>query len=61
MVDKVRWKDVCEDFKRRHPTLAKKLIYYKPYNYATIELWFSDQTKMLYNYDTKIATFISKN
>lgn len=59
MSKKIRWEDVCNDFKRRHPTLAKNIIHFEPHGYATILLIFSDRTKMLYDYDTKIAKIIS--
>ena len=53
ILGKVTWKDVLEDFKRRHPNLAKLVTDYRPYSFATIIIWFSDGKTMTYNYDTK--------
>ena len=55
---KVTWKDVLDDFKKRHPTLAKMITDYRPYEYATIIIWFSDGKTMTYNYDTKQGRWV---
>lgn len=57
--EKITWKKIYDDFKRRHPTLSKTVIDYRPYNYATILIYFTDGTRMTYNYDEKRAVFIN--
>lgn len=53
MSDKVTWKDVLDDFKKRHPTLAKMVADYRPHAYGTIMIWFKDGTTMTYDHTTK--------
>lgn len=54
--NKVTWKDVFEDYKKRHPRASKKCLGFDPYGFATILLLFPDRVRMTYNYDTKKVT-----
>ena len=55
---KITWKVIYEDFKQRYPNLKKEVTYWKPLEFATIELWLKDGDRMKYNYDMKKAEFI---
>lgn len=55
---KITWRMVYEEFKQRHPNLGKRASCFRPHSYATILIFLKDGTKMLYNYDNKMATFI---
>lgn len=57
--EKITWKKIYDDFKKRHPTLSKMVIDYRPYNYATILIFLTDGTRMTYNYDEKRAIFVA--
>ena len=50
---KITWDYIYQDFKRRHPNLGKSVYGFRPYNYATIPLFFPDRVHATYNYDTK--------
>ena len=55
---KITWRMIYEDFKRRYPNLKKEVTYWKPLEFATIELWLKDGDRMKYDYDMKKAEFI---
>lgn len=55
---KVTWRMIYEDFKQRYPNLKKEVTYWKPLEFATIELWLKDGDRMKYDYDMKKAEFI---
>ena len=46
---KITWDVIYDDFKKEYPKL-------KPYDYATILIFFLDRVRMTYNYDTKEVT-----
>ena len=54
---KITWEVIFDDFKQRHPNLAKRINRYNSYGYATIQIYLDDGMKLIYNYDTKRATF----
>ena len=58
MRKKITWRMVYTDFQRRYPDLRKAITYWRPYNYATILLYFKDGVKSTYNYDTKDLTTV---
>lgn len=58
---KLTWDDVYRDFRKRHPRLAKDVLGFEPYGFATILLMFPNRVRMTYNYDTKKATTINLN
>ena len=58
---KLTWNDVYKDFRKLHPTLAKKVLGFEPHSYATILLIFPDRERATYNYDTKRMERIPKN
>lgn len=57
---KVTWLYVYEDFKKNHPDMKKDAPDFRPYNYATILLYFVDGRRMTYNYDTKKLTLVDE-
>lgn len=61
MKKKVKWDDVRQDFKRAHPKLHKRVIYWRPHSFATILLHFDDGSKATYNYDTKQCNRLDKD
>lgn len=56
--NKVTWRTIYNDFRKRHPTLKKEVIYWCPYDFATILMHLENQNKATYNYDTKEVRFI---
>ena len=58
ILGKVTWRDVLDDFKKRHPTLAKLVTDYRPHSYGTIIILFTDGKTMTYDYDAKKGTWI---
>lgn len=58
MQNKITWKMIFEDFRRRHPRLSKDVIHWSPKDYLTIELRMKDKTKMSYDYHTHTAKFM---
>lgn len=57
MSNKITWDKIYKDFRRRHPNLSKDVINWRPYDYATILMQCKDGSKILYDYDTKKASF----
>lgn len=55
---KITWRMIYEDFKQRYPNLKKEVTYWKPLEFATIELWLKNGNRMKYDYDMKKAEFI---
>lgn len=49
--DKITWGRIIEDFKNRHPRLAKNISYWVPCGIATIEIHIRDGMVLEYNYD----------
>lgn len=55
MSDKVSWKTIVDDFKKRHPTLAKQVGWWCPHDYAEVCIQLKDGMSIIYNYDDKKA------
>lgn len=55
---KITWSDIFKDFKDRHPNLKTKAIDYRPSDYLTIMIIFSDGMKMEYDYFTHTGKFV---
>ena len=51
---KITWDDVYKDFRQHFPKRVKNVNGFKPHDYATILIFFSDGSRATYNYDTKI-------
>lgn len=60
MSKKITWEYIRSDFKKNHPRLHKRVIYWRPYDYATIVLYFADGEKATYDYDTKEVKYLVK-
>lgn len=58
-VDQITWNDIYNDFKISYPTLSKHVVSYEPYCYATIKVFIPNVGAMIYNYDSKKATFVN--
>lgn len=58
MNGKITWSEIYSDFRRRHPNLSKGVLDYRPHDYLTIKIIFRDGSEMVYDYDSKRATFI---
>lgn len=55
---KVTWKNVFDEFKQRHPNLAKMVVEYRPHSYGMIVILFEDGKSMVYDYDAKCGRWI---
>lgn len=55
---KITWAVIFQDFKSHFPNLKKQVTHWRPYDYATIELWFKDKSKATYDYDAKEVKFV---
>ena len=56
--EKVTWKDILNDFKEKHPRLGKRVIWWRPMDYATILIHLDDGMKITYNYDEHKAIIL---
>jgi hypothetical protein len=56
--EKISWKKILEDFKERHPKLAKEVCYWCPRDYATIQINLKNGMMLSYNYDEKRAVIL---
>ena len=57
--NKITFRMVLDDFKKRHPHLCKRIIYWCPHDYATILIYIDDGMKLIYNWDKKKAYILS--
>lgn len=57
---KITWKAIYDDFKRRHPNMSKRVVDWRPHNYATIKLYLDDGVLATYNYDEHCMYYISQ-
>lgn len=55
---KLTWKDVYKEFRSKFPNLRKKVMYWCPYGYETIELYLDDGSKATYHYSKNEFKFI---
>lgn len=53
MRKKITWRMIYTDFKKQFPKESKLVTYWRPYDYATIQLYFKKGNIRTYNYDTK--------
>lgn len=59
MKAKITWTVIFEDFVSRHPNLSKSVASWRSHDYATILIFLEDGLRVIYNYDTKRATFVA--
>lgn len=60
MGKKVTWDDIYKDFRSRHPNLKKTIMYWHPYDYAMIMLYFKDGRKGVYDFLEQRVQFVSE-
>lgn len=60
MATKLKWEDIYKDFRRRYPSTRDKILNWRPYGFATIEVKLKDGTVFHYNYDDARAVFVVK-
>lgn len=56
---KLTFRNVVKDFKSRHPTLAKQILKWQGWGYATVRIWLEGGMIVDYNYDDHAAVIIS--
>lgn len=56
---KVTWKDILDHFKEVYPNLSKGVMDYRPYDYMTIVVYFTDGSRMAYDDIKKRARTIA--
>lgn len=39
---KVTWEDLYKLFKTKFPRISKNAVFFRPYDYMTIKIWFDD-------------------
>lgn len=54
----VTWKDIFNNFKTVYPNLSKGVADYRPYDYMTIVVYFTDGSRMTYDDVKKRAKLI---
>lgn len=57
---KLTWENIYKDFRTTYPSIAKEVLGFEPHSFATILLFFRENKRMLYNYDTKELIALSK-
>ena len=60
MSKKITWHTIHKEFKKNFPKLYKRVTYWHPHDYATIELYLDDGMKAIYNFDLKKVTFLDE-
>lgn len=55
---KITWDKIFRDFKEHYPKRSVDVLGFRPYNYATILLFFPNGVRQTYDYDTKRLTQI---
>lgn len=61
MNKKLTWNMINHDFRSRHPDLRKGVTYWRPYDFATILLYFKDGRLATYNYDKHSLCFLEEH
>ena len=61
MNEKIPWKMILSDFKSRHPTLAKRVVYWCPHSFLTILIYIDGGEKMIYEYSKHKATILKSS
>ena len=56
--EKVTFTDIYKDFKARLPNLSKRVLYWRPNGYLSIQVFFQDGSQMIYDYFYKKGNFI---
>ena len=56
--EKVKFKDIYDDFKIRMPNLSKKVEHWRPNGYLSIWIFFRDGSQMIYDYFYSKGAFI---
>ena len=57
MNTKVTWNIIFNEFKSRHPSLARQVMDYRPKGQMEIMVWLHDGRELIYNYLSKKARF----
>ena len=57
--NKITFKMIYIDFKKRYPRLAKMVIHWQPHSYATIYVKLKNGMELTYDIDTERATILS--
>ena len=57
---KITWDKIYKEFRKTHPEIAKEVLGFQPYDYATILVYLKDNKKISFNYDTKKVDFLPK-
>ena len=57
---KITWDKIYKEFRKTHPTIAKEVLGFQPYDYATILVYLKDSKKLTFNYGTKKVDFMPK-
>ena len=60
MGDKITWKELYSEFRKTYPTLSKLAVWYRPQDWMTILIYFSDGTKIKYDGFEKKAAFVEE-
>lgn len=45
----MEWRTLYRKFKELYPNLSKRSAYFRPYNYMSILVYFTDGTRMVYD------------
>lgn len=60
MSKKITWNTIRQDLKNHHPKISKSVVYWRPYNFATIVLYLNTGELATYNFDTKKVKKLSE-
>ena len=57
LIDKISWKMLYKDFRKTFPKLASHAIYWKPYDWMKIEVYFDEGEHFIYDGFRKTGYF----
>lgn len=60
MNKKITWNMINKDFRAKHPEMRRSVTYWRPYNFATILLYFKDGRLATYDYDKHKLRFLKE-
>lgn len=59
-MNKLTWNKIFNRFKEKYPDLVRRGIDYRPYGYATVEIWIPTIGRIVYDYDTNEIEWIER-
>ena len=59
-MNKLTWNKIFNRFKEKYPDLVRRGIDYRPYGYASVEIWIPTIGHIVYDYDTNEIEWLER-